>query len=378
VHEGIFGNHSLIGNSSPQKSNSFLKIFPICAMHYLILQHPGHNWVYYQAAEKLAVAELNIALWRFQTSCKAVSPVEIAGVRYIGFQAAEALTSGDINLLSRLSFVFALFQLGGTKAAPHLIPISKTAVEYLDPKISSLLKYKGKTNELFTKMMVNIALLSSDFSYEMPIQLLDPVAGKGTTLFEGLIYGFDVYGVEKVPASVHELNTFFKKYLQTERFKHKAKQRQIAGQKKSEAVDIQEFEFATSKEDFQSGEKLRKLGIVCGDAHDVATYFKKPRFHLIVGDLPYGIVHTNKKQKTASRNPLELLEACLDAWHQVLKPGGSLVIAWNTFVAARSKVTAVFEAKGFTVLDEGPYSEFSHMVDRSIKRDVVVAKKAKA
>ena len=30
-------------------------------MNYLILQYPGHNWVYYQSADKLAIAELEIA-----------------------------------------------------------------------------------------------------------------------------------------------------------------------------------------------------------------------------------------------------------------------------------------------------------------------------
>lgn len=43
-------------------------------------------------------------------------------------------------------------------------------------------------------MMINVALLSSDFNYNDRIQLLDPIAGKGTTLFEGAVYGFDTYG----------------------------------------------------------------------------------------------------------------------------------------------------------------------------------------
>ena len=100
-------------------------------------------------------------------------------------------------------------------------------------------------------------------------------------------------------------------------------------------------------------------------------------FHLIVGDLPYGIFHghrsgDNKKSKT--RNPLEFLESALPEWTSVLKEGGVIVVAWNSFVAPKRKLAELFANHGLTVLNHDHFSEFEHMVDKSIKRDIIVAK----
>jgi hypothetical protein len=69
------------------------------------------------------------------------------------------------------------------------------------------------------------------------------------------------------------------------------------------------------------------------------------------------------------------LEACLPAWEQVLKKGGTLVLAWNVFVASRQKLTDIINQHGLEVMEDAPYDEFQHMVDKSIKRDILVAKK---
>lgn len=347
-------------------------------MIYTILQHPGHNRVYYNSADKLALAELKLASKRLSTKCNDIKVVDIENIRYLSIKTENDLSENDLQVLSRLSFVFAIFNAEELNGKTCLIPIRKADYEYLDSKISSLLKYQGKTNELFTRMMINVALLSSDFNYSENIKMLDPVAGKGTTLFEGTVNGFDVYGIEIEQKSVHEATVFFKKYLETERLKHNLTQRQIYGTNKSNAVNIQEFEYAYTKQEFKSQESVKKLGIVCGNSQDTFKYFKKEIFHLLIGDLPYGIFHGNKNDKrttSVSRNPSELLSDCLPEWYKVLKKGGTVVVAWNSYVASRQKLTDIFSANGFDVLSQAPYNEFEHMVDKSIRRDIVVAKK---
>ena len=69
-------------------------------------------------------------------------------------------------------------------------------------------------------MMINVALMSGGFSDDQRIELLDPIAGKGTTLFAGLIYGFNVSGIEIGKNAVHDASVFFKKNLELERYKH--------------------------------------------------------------------------------------------------------------------------------------------------------------
>jgi len=347
-------------------------------MEYLLLQHPGHNRVYYNEARKLALAELQLASERLSVSCSDIKIIEIAGVRYLSLTTNKEISQKDLAVLSRLSFLFALFKKSGGEDQISLIPLQKDELQFIDNKISSILKYQGKTNELFTRMMVNVALLSSNFDYEDNISLLDPVAGKGTTLFEASVYGFNAYGIELEAKSVHETTIFFKKYLERERIKHTADKRQVAGTSKKDAVLMSEFSYAFSKEQFKSYENQKKLGLVCGNTKDADLYFKKNQFHLLVGDLPYGIVHgntTNKRSASITRNPSELLSESLQQWYKVLKKGGIVIVAWNSFLASRAKMAALFSKSGFEVLDSEPFQNFEHMVDKSIKRDVVVAKK---
>ena len=347
-------------------------------MDYLLLQHPGHNRVYYNAAGKLALSELQLASGRLSVPCTNICSVEVAGVRYLSLSLEHKITKADLEILSRLSFVFAIYERIAIKGENWLMPVQVSEYEYINNKIGSILKYQGKTNELFTKMMINVALLSSDFGYTDSISLLDPVAGKGTTLFEASVYGYSTYGIELEAKSVHDTVIFFKKYLEKERIKHTAIKRQISGTSKKDAVFMDEFQYALTKEEFKSPETSKKMGLVCGNTANTDQYFKKEQFHLLIGDLPYGIVHGNtagRKSASITRNPSELLAECLPQWYKVLKKGGVAVVAWNSFLASRTKLATLFSKYGFEVLETEPYQNFEHMVDKSIKRDIVVVKK---
>ncbi|MDD4609658.1 MAG: hypothetical protein WCQ82_01170 [Bacteroidaceae bacterium] len=345
---------------------------------YLILQYPGHNRVYYNLADRLALSELHLAVERFSVVCTNLDIVLLKGVRYLSFTAEHALSSDDFAILHRLSFVFVLFELKKVEDREMLLPLDRVAYEYLDAKISSLLKYPGKTNELFTKMMINVALLSSNFSFSDPITLLDPVAGRGTTLYAASVYGFSSYGIELDPKSAHESALFFKQYLQTEKIKHKQEKKQVAGSSRSDATYMEHFQYAKNKIEAAQPSTAKKLGLVCGDTKEAARYFKSEQFHLIVGDLPYGIFHGNGGKKTGkskTRNPSALITDCLAGWKKVLKKGGCIVLAWNSFLVSRMELATLFEQNGYGVLHSAPYDGFEHMVDRSIKRDIIVAKK---
>ncbi len=345
---------------------------------YLIMQNPSHNRVYYNQAGKLSLAELKIACERFENKCQDIELLTIAGINYLSVKVENQITKKELLLLSRLSFVFALFELVEVNREKHLLPIAKSNYAYINPKISSLLKYPGKTNELFTKMMVNVGLLSSNFDYHENIQLLDPLAGKGTTLFEGAVYGFDVAGIEIKKKSVHEVGVFFKKYLEKEKYKHKATKRKVYGENKSNSSYIQEFEYAASKDEFKKENSRRKLRIVSGNSANANRYFKNNSFHIIVGDLPYGVAHGNapkNKYSSLTRNPSELLIDCLPGWYKVLKKNGVLVLAWNKFVMPKDDFIRILKNNAFNVFTESAYNEFEHRVDRSIKRDIIVATK---
>lgn len=347
-------------------------------MKYLILENPGYNRVYYSSSDKLALAELNIAVDKCSIKCEKLEIIKVEGVRYISIDSSDHFTNSDLQILSKLSFIFAIFRAVEVDGKTALLPIAKYDYEYLDGKIGTILKYHGKTNELFTKMMVNVALLSSNFSYDDNIKLLDPVAGRGTTLFQGSVYGFNCSGVEIDSNAVHESQIFFKKYLETERVKHSLTKRELGGGKRGSKISFFQFDYCKDKDDFKSIDKAKRLEFVSGNTQECSFYFKNSSFHLIVGDLPYGIVHGNtggKRKGSLTRNPSELLADSLSDWSKLLKKGGVAVLAWNSYLAPRTELAKIFNQHGFETLDEKPYDQFEHMVDRSIKRDIIVARK---
>ncbi len=344
-------------------------------MNYLILQYPGHNWVYYQSADKLAIAELEIACNSMKVNVEEIEIKKYASIRYISFKCDDVLSENDLKILSTLSFVFALF----IKKNDHLEPIELPISFYIDPKINTILKYKGKTNELFTRMMINVAIHSSIFSRNNTLNLLDPVAGKGTTLFEASTYGHHAFGIEVDTAPLQEGQTFFKKYMEKERIKHTRSTRVIYKNNHNTA-SITEFEYARSKDEFKNERTRKHLAMIHGASKESYKYFKKEQFHCIIGDLPYGIKHGNKggkKYQNGTRNPEELVSECLPEWKKVLKKGGTIVLAWNSNLINRKKFGNIFSNEGFELYTEPPFDTFEHRVDSAIKRDIIVARKTR-
>jgi len=357
-------------------------------MKYLILRNPGHNRVYYTQAAKLAIAELEIASTHFSTKCKEISHDTLGGISYISVELEKEMNEEDILIVSKLSFIFALYQeIENADGRKLLNPIELPRYEVVNSKISNLIKYKGKTNEIFTRMMINVGIMSIDingkkgFDFEgKEIKLLDPVAGRGTTLFESAIYGYSTYGIEIEKKSTTEAQNFFKKFLKQEKWVHSDRKYALNNGKNGKVKGIQ-YMYAHSRAELKEKQGYI-LDILNGDAQDVGTYFKGNSIHLIVGDLPYGIVHANKsakgnsqEPKSPSRNPSTLIEKCIPGWFKVLKKGGVVVLAWNSYTISREDLSEVFEAKGFEVLDSKAYSNFEHMVDQSIKRDLIIARK---
>jgi len=192
------------------------------------------------------------------------------------------------------------------------------------------------------------------------------------------VCGYDVAGIDINKKSVFEACGFFKKFLEKEKYKHHVTKIKGSRKNKQEASDSQEFEFAATKNEYKDAGTRKKLTFVCGDTLNANRIFKKNTFHMIVGDLPYGIAHGNISKQTSpspSRNPVHLLSDCLPEWYKVLKKHGVLVLSWNTFLLSREDFAGLLNQNKFTVFSETPYEQFEHRVDQSIKRDVIIAKK---
>lgn len=353
-------------------------IFPTPMPQYLFLRHPGHNRVYHDASERVALAELTLAARQMSCGAAEPRPETIAGVSYLRLGTQSEPAAADLALIARMSFLLAAFRDQGDEGQPLLAPLRVDAPAYIDPRVGAGLRYPGKTNETFTKAMIDLGLLASGMAPGQRGRLLDPVAGRCTTLFEAAVYGLDAFGMECEAKPADEAAAYFRRFLQNARLKHLADRRQVAGRSSKGGVYMQEFRYSADKEEFKDESQRRTLGIVTGSALDAASCFRRGAFDLLVGDLPYGGAYggsVNASERAEIRNPADLLRHCLPGWHAVLRPGGAAVVAWNTYVVTRRRMADEFARAGFEVLDGAPYDTLEHQVDASIRRDVMVALK---
>jgi tRNA G10 N-methylase Trm11 len=284
------------------------------------------------------------------------------GVPYIVFDTQAPLDEAALTRLSRLSFAYALFLVHENKT---LTPLDKNSAYRLSDDISMMLKYTGKTHELFTRFMLNLAI-SYVRGPHQALRMLDPLCGKGTSLFEGLMLGHHAMGIEIDEKLAYEAVVFFRKYLETAKIKHKNHTEKIGGQ------DASGKRFTATRHQVTLTRDKLDFEVIAGNTAFANTYFKKNSFHVIVGDLPYGVQH--KSGKSTTRNAMGLLTEALPAWLKILKPGGVMVLAWNLFLIPRAQMEALFARHGLHMPEETK-DGFAHRVDQAINRDLIVGVK---
>jgi SAM-dependent methyltransferase len=368
---------------------------------YAFLILPSHNRVYADAAPALARAELAVlsaALPDGAIDQESVAETAIGGVPYLTFEAGE-LSERDADVLANLSSLYALFEIvGGELPRPVLQPVPLRRLDRFDDDLLTILKYPGKTNEQFTKLLLNVTLASSAFVGQLAssggrrLAVLDPLCGRGTTLNQALMYGFDAYGADVDARDVEAYAVFIQRWLKDKRLKHQADFAPVRRDRKVVARRLT-AQFAATKDEYKAGD-VQRLEVVETDTTRVGEFFRAASADLVVADLPYGVQHGSHASGRASagsraglgsragggggalaRSPLDLLREAAPAWVKALRPGGALGISWNTFVARREDAAAALAAAGLEVLDSGPYRAFRHRVDQAITRDILIARK---
>jgi SAM-dependent methyltransferase len=297
-------------------------------VRYALLVSPSTNRVYAQAAAALATAELQVVSEQLLDGALGNAREQTLGsVSYVTFEGPE-LSALALSWLSNLAATFALFRLDGVS----LTPIDLERWEQLDTDLVSIQKYSGKTNEAFTKLLLNVTLAASAFAGERrPLSLLDPLCGRGTTLNQALLYGFHACGVELDKKDFEAYSLFIQRWVKDKRLKHEAVQGHVKGHPKLDLT------LGVDKARYKAGDTLR-ISYVSADTHAVAEVFQPRSFDLIVTDAPYGVQHGAKTGAATSRKPLELLASAIPIWRAALRPGGAIGIAWNTLVARRDQI----------------------------------------
>jgi hypothetical protein len=335
---------------------------------YLYLLAPSANRVYADQAGRLAAAEL-AAFGRVVGGIRDVGQRTLGGVGYLGF--VGELGEREIAYVSNLSSGYALFELadGGL-----LRPVEVSPLARFDSDLITIPKYAGKTNEQFTRLVLNVTLLASGSAERMldgGLVVCDPVCGRGTTLNQALMYGHDGIGVEIDSKDVEAYKLFLQTWLKRKRLKHSAELVPVRRQGKRAARRL-EISLAASKDDHKAG-AVQKVTVVNADTTQLDGLLRARCADVVVADLPYGIAHASHDDDGGmSRRPLDLLERAVPQWVTLLRPGGAMGLSWNLKVAKRDLAEDILIANGLEIV---PQADFAHRVDQGIERDVVVARK---
>lgn len=347
---------------------------------YAMLLAPSANRVYADQAGRLSRSEL--AAFRpvlsasptggpglgSGTTLDGIDTATIGGVEYLTFDAD--LSPRDVAYLSNLSSAYALFELTGDL----LRPMELTPLARYDSDLITIPKYAGKTNEQFTKLLLNLTLLASASAPRMldgHLTVCDPLCGRGTTLNQALMYGYDAIGVELDDKDLEAYQLFLKTWLKRKRLKHTADLVPVrrGGRRAARRLDVT---MAASKDDHKAG-AVQKLTFLQADTTQLDGLLRANCADVLVADLPYGVAHGSYDDEgNISRRPLDLLERAVPQWLNLLRPGGAIGLSWNLKVAKRELAEDILAANGLEIVE---HEQLSHRVDQSIERDILVARK---
>ncbi len=257
--------------------------------------------------------------------------------------------------LVRLSFAQGIFLIENQQLRP--LDIGHHFLLHEDFVFGS--KFRGKTNERLTQLLINIGLstIGENIDSNKRIKLLDPMCGRATTLLWAMRYGIDAKGIEQDNKALADIRQNLKKWTKLHKQKHKLQEGFTAKANKQDKGKFLEFSV-----------QEHHMKVVVGDARHSVDLLKSEKFDLIISDLPYGVQHFTDHN---TRNPLPVIEACIPQWDQHLKDQGAIVLAFNSYIPKRDKIIDAFEGFGLTVTDFCA----PHRMSESIVRDVIVVTK---
>ncbi len=365
-------------------------------MRINVLLAPSTNRVYGLEAQRLAAAELAFVLEQSAPGALTdTREVREAGLAFLALDIDDEAWEGEEThhaigfALAFSPHVFAAFEEVGRMPAPTaersyvdesptlplLQPLPLPEVDLYPSTLLSTLKYQGKTNEQFTALLLHLAAHAAGRGEALrdgSLRVLDPVAGRGTTLNQALMWGLSPVGVDLDKKDAELYRAFLTAWMRENRLKHTTSETKLTINKNALGKHFH-AEFARSKAEQRAG-KGQSLELYTADSTGLDAFLKARSADVIVADLPYGVQHGAKVGANLSRSPLELLRKALPAWGRVLARGGAVALAYNRHTTPVDDVRAILVKHGLEIVGED--MNVRHRVDASIDRDIALARKA--
>jgi hypothetical protein len=327
---------------------------------YRIYLETDLNRVFTKSLGPIAMAELDVVLsGAHAASGTEIDIVEDGRTSYLRFDH-DGDRGALIESLSMLSATAAVFL---EHSPTSLEPLSLENGLRFGTEVVTAQRYKGKTSERLTRLMLNVAR-AGDASKDVKARsLIDPMCGRGTTLNWALLYGIPAVGLDIDANALDDYATFLQQWAQGNRYPHRI-------QRYRKPSDPRHFDFtvARDREELEAKSKpdIRTFNVPA-DVEGLAV----GKASMIVSDLPYGVQHrarTGGQKKISS--VADLVESVSERWPEWIRTGGSAALSWNVKTLSKPDLIAILHAAGFA---ESTNRGFEHQVDRTILRDVVAA-----
>lgn len=258
---------------------------------YGLLILPSTNRVYADAAAGLTIAELEVFNQTvLDGRLSEIREIRLGGVPYV-MLSAERLGERDVAYLANLSSIYALFRVEDGLLAP----VELRRLDKFDDDLITIPKYQGKTNEQFTKLLLNVTLVSSASGPELldrRLSVLDPLCGRGTTLSQAIMYGYDAAGLDLDQRDFDAYAAFLRTWLRRKRIKHHIEVNRIRRDKRFLGRRL-DASIGLTKEGYKAGDQVT-VRYVNADTVAALEFFGAKTFDVIVADTPYGVQQDRK------------------------------------------------------------------------------------
>ena len=290
-----------------------------------------------------------------------VCPRSLGGTPFLCFES-DPLTPSQNIFLSRHSALYMTAALEGET----LRPIDPPMISPIPQDMPEILKYKGKTNSSFTRLLINLSLSAGGQWNNPHPRILDPLCGQGTTLFCALCSGMDATGIDSNAGEIREAIRFTQKWLEYHRISHRTEKSgyTLPGGKNAPVTNIR----------LQAGpsQSPQFITLILADTRFSSQLTRHRRANALAADLPYGVQHSPLDHgKTGTLE--QLLSSALPSWLEALEPGCAAAISFNTYTLRRDTVERLAADAGFVLAPPALYGDFSHWVEQAVNRDIVVA-----
>ena len=200
------------------------------------------------------------------------------------------------------------------------------------------------------------AMLNLSYNVEPIDCVLDPMGGYGQTLFECVLRGVDGATLEISPTASKRSAENLRKLLQR------------LGTSFEESHDGTRHLFVTC-----DGPQNR-YQIINGDTREAHQYLPEQQFDSLITDFPYGVRAGSRNEKLTPIPLDELLNAALPSWKRLLKPNGTIVVAYNLNTLPHETVLDLIQTHGFR--QRFATIDLRARISGKIHRDIIVFEKA--